>query len=80
MLAQMFAERIVGLRLGEIVYDGPPDGLTPEVLTSIYGEEDWSATIRKVDDERRTRKPEPDNVVPLRNARRPATAIRSRPG
>ena len=27
MLAQMFAERIVGLQLGEIVYDGPPDGL-----------------------------------------------------
>ena len=51
MLAQMFAERIVGLRLGEIVYDGPPDGLTAEVLTKIYGEEDWSATIRKVDDE-----------------------------
>jgi phosphonate transport system ATP-binding protein len=50
MLAQMFAERIVGLRLGEIVYDGPPDKLTAEVLTSIYGEEDWSATIRKVDD------------------------------
>src|SRR4030081_3590730 len=26
MLAQMFAERIIGLRLGEIVYDGPPAG------------------------------------------------------
>jgi phosphonate transport system ATP-binding protein len=51
MLAQMFAERIVGLRLGEIVYDGPPDALTPAVLTSIYGEEDWSATIRKADDD-----------------------------
>ena len=51
MLAQMFAERIVGLQLGEIVYDGPPDNLTAEVLTKIYGEEDWSATIRKVDDE-----------------------------
>ena len=51
MLAQMFAERIVGLKLGEIVYDGPPDGLTPEVLTEIYGEEDWEATIRKVEDE-----------------------------
>jgi phosphonate transport system ATP-binding protein len=38
------------LRLGEIVYDGPPDGLTAEVLTQIYGEEDWSATIRKVDE------------------------------
>jgi phosphonate transport system ATP-binding protein len=50
MLAQMFAERIVGLRLGEIVYDGPPDKLTSAVLTSIYGEEDWSATIRKTDE------------------------------
>ena len=51
MLAQMFAERIVGLRLGEIVYDGPPDSLSADVLTRIYGEEDWSATIRKADDE-----------------------------
>jgi len=51
LLAQMFAERIVGLRLGEIVYDGPPDGLTPDVLTEIYGEEDWEATIEKVADE-----------------------------
>ncbi len=51
MLAQMFAERIVGLRHGEIVYDGAPSGLTAEVLTRIYGEEDWSATIRKVDEE-----------------------------
>jgi phosphonate transport system ATP-binding protein len=50
MLAQMFAERIVGLRLGEIVYDGPPAGLTAETLTRIYGEEDWSATIRKADE------------------------------
>jgi phosphonate transport system ATP-binding protein len=47
----MFAERIVGLRLGEIVYDGPPDGLTAEVLTEIYGEEDWEATIRKADED-----------------------------
>jgi phosphonate transport system ATP-binding protein len=61
MLAQMFAERIVGLRLGEIVYDGPPDGLTAEVLTQIYGEEDWSATIQKVEDDA----PEVDNVIPL---------------
>ena len=35
LLAQMFAERIVGLQLGEIVYDGPPEGLTPDVLTQI---------------------------------------------
>jgi phosphonate transport system ATP-binding protein len=62
MLAQMFAERIVGLRLGEIVYDGPPDKLTAEVLTSIYGEEDWSATIRKVED---AEEPAGGNVVPF---------------
>lgn len=49
-LAQMFAERIVGLRLGEIVYDGAPDGLTAAVLTEIYGEEDWEATIGKVEE------------------------------
>ena len=63
MLAQMFAERIVGLQLGTIVYDGPPNGLTAEVLTKIYGEEDWSATIRKVDDAEG--EPEADNIVPF---------------
>ncbi len=51
MLAQMFAERIVGLQLGEIVYDGPPNGLTADVLTQIYGEEDWEATIQTVEDD-----------------------------
>ena len=50
LLAQMFSQRIVGLALGEVVYDGDPDGLTPDVLTQIYGEEDWSATIEKADE------------------------------
>ena len=50
-LAQMFSQRVVGLELGQIVYDGAPDGLTPEVLTQIYGEEDWTATIEKVEDD-----------------------------
>ena len=63
MLAQMFAERIVGLRLGEIVYDGPPAGLTAEALTQIYGEEDWSATIRKVDEDAADAPEDADNVV-----------------
>ena len=51
LLAQMFSQRIVGLANGEVVYDGEPEGLTPEVLTQIYGEEDWTATIEKVEDE-----------------------------
>ena len=51
-LAQSFADRIIGLRNGEIVFDGIPQQITAEVLTDIYGEEDWSSTIRKtVDDD-----------------------------
>lgn len=50
-LAQMFSQRVVGLELGSVVYDGAPDGLTPEVLTRIYGEEDWSATIGSVEED-----------------------------
>jgi phosphonate transport system ATP-binding protein len=50
-LAQAFAERIVGLRQGEVVFDGPPAKLTPDVLTLIYGVEDWSQTIRRAEDE-----------------------------
>lgn len=49
-LAQTFADRIVGLRSGEIVFDGIADQVTAEVLTEIYGEEDWSTTIRKAGD------------------------------
>lgn len=41
----MFAQRIVGLRFGEVVYDGPPNRLTPSVLNEIYGEEDWNASV-----------------------------------
>ena len=50
-LAQMFVPRVVGLRFGEIVYDGGPTGLSPDKLTEIYGEEDWEATIEKVEDD-----------------------------
>ncbi len=51
LLAQMFSKRIVGLDQGTIVCDGPPAGLTADVLTEIYGEEDWSETIRAVKDD-----------------------------
>jgi len=50
-LAQSFADRIIGLREGEIVFDGTSENITADVLTEIYGEEDWSTTIRKVDDD-----------------------------
>ena len=44
-LAQNFAERIIGLKAGEIVYDGKASGLSEAILTNIYGEEDWSKTV-----------------------------------
>ena len=50
-LAKMFVPRVIGLKSGKMVFDGGPDDLTPNVLTDIYGEEDWEATIEKVDDE-----------------------------
>ena len=50
-LAQSFSDRIIGLRSGEIVFDGPPERVNAQVLTEIYGEEDWSTTIRKAEDE-----------------------------
>lgn len=50
-LAQMFVARVIGLRFGEIVFDGPPDGLSPDKLTEIYGEEDWEATIDTLDED-----------------------------
>ncbi len=49
-LAQQFMQRIVGLRAGRVVFDGPPDLLTQDALTTIYGEEDWNA-MRSGDEE-----------------------------
>lgn len=43
-LAKQFVPRVVGLRMGEIVYDGPPEDLDETRLTEIYGAEDWDAS------------------------------------
>jgi phosphonate transport system ATP-binding protein len=40
-LAKRFADRIVGMSEGRIVFDGPPERLTDEVLTKIYGGQGW---------------------------------------
>jgi phosphonate transport system ATP-binding protein len=47
VLAQQFVERIVGLRAGQIVFDGPVEALDDAALTRIYGEEDWTAVRRR---------------------------------
>ena len=50
-LAQMFVHRIIGLRAGEVVFDGTPDKLDNAVLSQIYGDEDWSAQKKAVAEE-----------------------------
>ena len=40
-LARRFADRVVGISGGKIVYDGPSQYLTDDVLKSIYGGEGW---------------------------------------
>ncbi|HVL70679.1 MAG TPA: phosphonate ABC transporter ATP-binding protein [Beijerinckiaceae bacterium] len=40
-LGRRFAGRIIGMTGGEVVYDGPPGGLTDAHLKRIYGGESW---------------------------------------
>jgi phosphonate transport system ATP-binding protein len=54
VLAQQFVDRVVGLRAGRIVFDGSPQDLSPAILTSIYGEEDWEVPADNEDDDERS--------------------------
>ena len=42
-LARRFANRILGMSGGTIVYDGAPEGLDDEALKRVYGGEAWLA-------------------------------------
>jgi len=40
-LTKRFADRIIGMAQGSVVYDGPSAGLSDEQLKTIYGGQDW---------------------------------------
>lgn len=40
-LARQFADRVIGLKDGAMVFDAAPDQLTNDALSQIYGAEDW---------------------------------------
>ena len=40
-LARRFADRVIGMRDGRVVFDGEPAALTDDVLKTIYGGEGW---------------------------------------
>jgi phosphonate transport system ATP-binding protein len=46
-LAKQFVDRVVGLNAGCVVFDDTPNLLTEDVLTQIYGEEDWSQQVEE---------------------------------
>lgn len=48
VLATEFLPRIIGLRAGEVVFDGPSKDVNTEVLTKIYGDEDWTSITKKL--------------------------------
>ena len=41
LLAKRFADRVLGMAGGRMVFDGPPDRLDDAMLKTIYGGEDW---------------------------------------
>ncbi len=49
-LAMQFVDRIIGLQGGAIVFDDKPENLTEDVLTRIYGDEDWT-TVKQDEEE-----------------------------
>lgn len=50
-LAREFADRVIGLGDGKVIFDGPPETLDERALDMIYGEEDWNATIETDEDD-----------------------------
>jgi phosphonate transport system ATP-binding protein len=48
VLATEFLPRIVGLRAGSVVYDGPAANINKTILTDIYGDEDWTAITQSM--------------------------------
>ncbi len=56
-LARRFAQRIIGLRAGRVVFDGPPAGLTEDRLEEIYRGDEihrLNGTTRRVPDKSRS--------------------------
>ncbi|PWG65112.1 phosphonate ABC transporter ATP-binding protein [Sediminicurvatus halobius] len=52
-LALGFAQRVVGLNAGSVVFDGPPSAVDEAVLTRIYGADDWRDAFRQEGEEDR---------------------------
>ena len=43
--ARRYAERIIGLNDGSVVFDGPPEALSDAVLETIYGRQNGRTSL-----------------------------------
>ena len=68
VLARQFTERLIGLQAGRVVFDGAPEALDESVLTTIYGEEDWTAMDERRDGDEPDDAEEDDPSLPERLA------------
>lgn len=53
-LATMFTDRVVGLREGQVVFQGSSEKLDERALTEIYGEDDWGSQTSSESSEENT--------------------------
>ena len=67
-LAQAFADRIVGLKDGVVIFDGAPHDLNEAELTRIYGAEDWNLPAADAEDGDANRKDELASASAARSA------------
>ncbi|OON90462.1 MAG: phosphonate ABC transporter ATP-binding protein [Candidatus Epulonipiscium fishelsonii] len=44
-LALEYADRVIGIKAGEIVYDGPASDVTPEILDKIYSGQEFGKMV-----------------------------------
>ncbi len=71
-LAMQFMDRIIGLQGGEIVFDGAPSALTEDVLSRIYGDENWEGVKNDAE-----REDSPSTVDQPRTAEQASTSEQS---
>lgn len=69
VLATEFLSRIVGLRAGSIVFDGPSTDVNNTVLTKIYGDEDWTSICKKLAFQNNETDDIADGTIPLQAVR-----------
>ena len=63
-MAMEYADRVIGLRAGELVYDGPATGMSEETFEQIYNRRIRPDDLRGTHENDDDAKPNPTSVAP----------------